>query len=81
MARVTVIVHDITGRVYDIETPLDIPASDFIKGLHVGLNHAGEPPRALRSENPTAFLTGEALLSMFGLREGSDIYFYGDDRA
>ena len=80
MTRVTVIVHDITGRVYDIETPLDIPASDFIKGLHIGLKHAGECPRALRSENPTAFLTGDVPLSSFGLRDGSDIYFFGDDR-
>lgn len=81
MERITIIVHDITGCAYDVEVPLDITASELIFGLHTGLNHAGECPAALRCENPTAFLTGEKTLSLFGLRDGSNIYYYGDDRA
>ena len=82
MEHITLIVHDITGRVYDIEAPLDISARELITGLHTGLKHFGDCPRAMRAENPVAFLTGDCLLSQYGLRDGTNLYFYdGDDRA
>lgn len=80
MNSVTLIVHDITGCVYDIETPLNITAKELIQGLHEGLKHTGKCPRAIRSDNPIAFLTGDRLLSSYRLRDGSNLYFYdGDD--
>ena len=82
MERVTVIVHDITGCTYDIEVPLDISAQDLIKGLHQGLNHSDTIPKAIRAENPVACLTGDCILSEYGLRDGSNLYFYeGDEQA
>ena len=76
MERITIIVHDITGCDYDIETPLDITARELIRGLHDGLGHSGPCPKAMRCENPVAFLTGDRLLSSYALREGSRLYFY-----
>ena len=76
MEKVTIIVHDITGCVYDIEVSLDITARELIKGLHIGLQHAGSCPEAIRCENPVAFITGDNLLSHYRLRNGSKIYFY-----
>ena len=78
MNRITVIVHDITGCVYDIETPIDISARELIQGLYVGLNHSGSCPNAIRSDNPIAFLTGDRLLSDYCLRDGSNLYFYDE---
>ena len=79
MERVTLIVHDITGCTYDIEVPLDISPRELIKGLHIGLNHAGMAPLAIRAENPIAYLTGDSSLSEYGLRDGSNLYFYEGD--
>lgn len=76
MDKVTVVVHDITGQVYDMEIPLDITAADLIAGLHAGLKHPGPCPASMRSDNPIAFLTGDRLLSGYGLRDGSNLYFY-----
>ena len=78
MQRITIVVNDITGCTYDIETPIDISAQELISGLHKGLNHAGSLPKAIRSENPLAFLYGDRLLSDYGLRDGTTIYFYED---
>ena len=79
MDRITVIVNDITGCVYDIEVPVDISAKELIAGLHKGLDHPGSCPKAMRSENPVAFLTGERLLHEYGLRDGSVLHFYEED--
>lgn len=79
MDHITLIVHDITGCTYDVEAPLDITAEELIVGLHKGLNHYGQVPKAIRSENPTSFLIGDRLLSSYGLRDGSNLYFYGEE--
>ena len=79
MDRITVIVHDFDGKTRDIEAPLDISARELIRGLHSALNHTGPCPAALRCENPVVFLTGDRLLSTYGLRNGSNLYFFGDE--
>ena len=81
MERITVIVHDGTDKVYDIEVPLDISARELIVALHSALHHAGACPAAIRCENPIAFLAGDRLLGQFNLRDGSNIYFYGEETA
>lgn len=76
MKKITVVVHDSTGCIFDIQIPLDITADELIAGLHSGLHHPGEFPCAIRSENPIAYLTGDRPLELYDLRNGTELFFY-----
>ena len=63
----------------DIEIPLDITARELVIGLNaayeLGLDTTDAKVCYLKAENPIALLRGNKLLSEYGLRNGSAIYF------
>ena len=63
----------------DIEIPLDITARELVIGLNaayeLGINTTDAKVCYLKAENPIALLRGNKLLSEYGLRNGSTIYF------
>lgn len=63
----------------DIEIPLDITARELVIGLNaayeLGIDTTDAKVCYLKAENPIALLRGNKLLSDYGLRNGSTIYF------
>lgn len=63
----------------DIEIPLDITARELVIGLNaayeLGIDTTDAKVCYLKAENPIALLRGNKLLSEYGLRNGSAIYF------
>jgi len=61
----------------DIEVPLDISANELIiglsEGLSLGYNTYDLSQCYLITENPVAFLSGNKLLSEYGLHNGTII--------
>lgn len=63
----------------DIETPLDITANEFVIGLatayELDIDLSDIKQCYLKAENPIALLKGNKLLSEFGVRNGTIIYY------
>lgn len=63
----------------DIEIPLDITARELVIGLNaayeLGIDTTDAKVCYLKAENPIALLRGNKLLSEYGLRNGSALYF------
>ena len=63
----------------DIEIPLNISANELIYGLNEGyklmIDIDNPEDCYLRMENPIGLLRGETLLSEYGIRNGSVIYY------
>lgn len=76
MESIAIIVHDITGCDVDLRIPLGITGQELINALHEGLHHPGTCPSAIRSENPFAYITGERMLALYELRNGTELFFY-----
>lgn len=76
MKGITVIVHDITGCDVDLKIPLNITGRELISALHNGLHHTGACPVAIRAENPFAYITGDRMLNLYDLRNGTELFFY-----
>lgn len=79
MEKVIVILKLNNGtRSFDLETPTNISANEFIYGisqafgLNIDMNNAEEC--FLRMENPIGLLRGDNMLDEFGIRNGSIIY-------
>jgi len=63
----------------DLEIPSDITARELAAGLNeafsLGISTTDAGQGCLRSENPIALLRGNRLLSEYGLRNGSIVYY------
>lgn len=76
-----VVVFRITKRndSVDLELPLSISANDLVMSLNtaydLGIDTSDVQQCYLKAENPIALLKGNKLLSEFGIRNGSVIYY------
>jgi len=76
-----VVVFRITKRnvSVDLELPLSISANDLVTSLNtaydLGIDTSDVQQCYLKAENPIALLKGNKLLSEFGIRNGSVIYY------
>lgn len=63
----------------DLELPLSISANDLVTSLNtayeLGIDTSDVQQCYLKAENPIALLKGNKLLSEFGIRNGSVIYY------
>ncbi len=63
----------------DLELPLSISANDLVTSLNsaydLGIDTTDVQQCYLKAENPIALLKGNKLLSEFGVRNGSIIYY------
>lgn len=63
----------------DLELPLSISANDLVTSLNtaydLGIDTSDVQQCYLKAENPIALLKGNKLLSEFGVRNGSIIYY------
>lgn len=63
----------------DLELPLSISANDLVSSLNtayeLGIDTSDVQQCYLKAENPIALLKGNKLLSEFGIRNGSVIYY------
>ncbi len=63
----------------DLEIPLDISANDLVIALNtaynLGIDTSDVKNCYLKAENPITLLKGNKLLSDFGVRNGTIIYF------
>lgn len=74
MNTVTVIVYKKNGIPTDVEIPMDITARQLIEALYTGLKCPEDRSEGIRSANPAAYLTGDRLVSDYGLYDGSTLY-------
>ena len=78
---VAVVIFQITKRnvSVDLELPLSISANDLVTSLNtaydLGIDTTDVKQCYLKAENPIALLKGNKLLSEFGVRNGSIIYY------
>ena len=76
-----VVIFKITKRnvSVDLELPLSISANDLVTSLNsaydLGIDTSNVQQCYLKAENPIALLKGNKLLSEFGVRNGSIIYY------
>jgi len=81
MSNTARIIFSMTARreEKDLEVPLDITANELIMALNeafdLGIDISDVKNCYLKSEEPVALLKGNRLLSDFGIRNGSIIYF------
>lgn len=63
----------------DLEIPLDITANDLVNALNsaydLGIDTSDVKNCYLKTERPIALLKGNHLLSEFGVKNGTVIYF------
>lgn len=75
------VIFEITKRnvSVDLELPLSISANDLVTSLNtayeLGIDTSDVQQCYLKAENPIALLKGNKLLSEFGIRNGSVIYY------
>ena len=76
-----IVIFNIVNRNYqvDLEIPLNISANELVNALNtayeLGIDTTDVKNCYLKAENPIALLKGNRLLSEFGVRNGTVIYF------
>ncbi|MBO5460396.1 MAG: EsaB/YukD family protein [Ruminococcus sp.] len=78
--KAIVIFHHVKkSQSFDIELPLDIPASELVlalnQGLELGIDTKDISQRYLKSTNPIALLKGNKTLAEYGIHNGSEIWY------
>lgn len=72
------------NRDVDLEIPINITANDLVLALnqayHLGIQTEDIRYCYMVCENPIALLKGNKTLEEFGIRNGSVIYFQGEER-
>ncbi|MBE5910376.1 EsaB/YukD family protein [Pseudobutyrivibrio sp.] len=73
-----IVILKLNNGSYDLETPVNITANEFIYGVsqafNLGIDMDNPDQCFLRMENPIGLLRGDNLLDEFGVRNGSIIY-------
>lgn len=68
-----------THEKHDLEIPTYIQVSHLLQALdsvyHLGIDFDRPEQLFLRAENPSALLTGEHLISEYGLHNGTRLYY------
>lgn len=81
MNNKAIVIFHIKSRqeAHDLEVPLDITANDLVIALNsaysLGIDVNDVKSCYLKSESPIALLRGNRMLSEFGVRTGTEIYF------
>lgn len=81
MNEKAIVIFNIVNRNFqvDLEIPLNITANELVIALNtayeLGIDTTDVKNCYLKAENPIALLKGNRLLSEFGVRNGTVIYF------
>ena len=81
MNEKAIVIFNIVNRNFqvDLEIPLNISANELVVALNtayeLGIDTTDVKNCYLKAENPIALLKGNRLLSEFGVRNGTVIYF------
>lgn len=81
MNEKAIVIFNIVNRNFqvDLEIPLNISANELVVALNtayeLGIDITNVKNCYLKAENPIALLKGNRLLSEFGVRNGTVIYF------
>ena len=81
MNEKAIVIFSIVKRNFqvDLEIPLDITANELVNALNtayeLGIDTTDVKNCYLKAENPIALLKGNRLLSEFGVRNGTSIFF------
>lgn len=81
MNEKAIVIFNIVKRNYqvDLEIPLNISANELVMALNtayeLGIDTTDVKNCYLKAENPIALLKGNRLLSEYGVRNGTVIYF------
>lgn len=81
MNEKAIVIFNIVNRNFqvDLEIPLNITANELVVALNtayeLGIDTTDAKNCFLKAENPIALLKGNRLLSEFGVRNGTVIYF------
>ena len=81
MNEKAIVIFNIVNRIFqvDLEIPLNISANELVVALNtayeLGIDITDVKNCYLKAENPIALLKGNRLLSEFGVRNGTVIYF------
>ena len=81
MNEKAIVIFNIVNRNFqvDLEIPLNISANELVVALNtayeLGIDITDVKNCYLKAENPIALLKGNRLLSEFGVRNGTVIYF------
>lgn len=72
-----------SGKVFDLEVPLDITANEFVLAMNsayrLNINTSDIKNCYLSAENPIVLLRGNKTLAEFGVRNGTVINFTGQE--
>ncbi len=81
MNEKAIVIFNIVNRNFqiDLEIPLNISANELVTALNaayeLGIDTTDVKNCYLKAENPIALLKGNRMLSEFGVRNGTVIYF------
>lgn len=76
MEQIVLLLHLPNQATVTIEAPTQMTAGELAQGLVKAYALQGVDAYCLRAENPHAFLTGNIPLMDYGLRNGTNLYFY-----
>lgn len=83
---VAIVIFKASGRKnieVDLEIPLDISANELFIGINsaydLGVDTTDIKNCYLKAENPIALLRGNKTLREYGIRNGSRVYYMGEE--